>query len=863
MRHAMKRWIWSAFVVAGLLCLKNDVLPVECSRVYAAEIEEQGGNGTGEQGSNGFGEKDSTYPTWDDMIDMSQSTVSQKTAVSGDTITWRLKFKDELSNQKGYEVCLEYPGGYTESLSALIKEDNCLEVSYQVPDVAQSGTYRITEIGMGEYVDQLRRVHNITQRIYNSSKTPYDMQWENDHKYSDLDVQVTPSKEDNTLPVIDEDNVKIIREDGKLFVQVPITEENSVEMRMRYCYYDEQQKKWKEISIRPSSWKKDPGVLSCMLTSSVKESFTEEMAIRGIDVNSTLAIAEIIVTDEAKNEVSVSFLPENEENNPGTVRENLRFALSELEYIPQVDVEKIHVGWGNTGCTIFTPITKKDGIEKVTFWYGYYDEQQKKWVDLKTGGIASPNWLYLSEEDTLELMLGSDHSRIEKTAGVPEDCICAVVKLTVTDSEGNENTINFLPKEEENNLEAIPKRLWFIGKDVTEGDWTYQIVEYGSTVAITGYSGSDNVVEIPKTLQGMDVIAIGNKVFSESDITEIIIPQGVTHVGNQAFANCINLKSITLPDSVTTIQGTAFMGCSGLTSITLPDGLTTIEYSTFKDCNNLTSVTLPDGLTTIEFSAFEGCSSLTSVTLPDGVTTIGNSAFMGCSSLTSITIPHSVTEIGDYTFGGCSAILNVEENSYAQEYARSNYFEYQIVDISSGKENQDSSETNDTSTENSSNPSASIEPEDKKTSTGTVDAGNSKDSTNSSNMTNNETNNTTNGDNTTGSVTGSNTGSTQETVTTPSATVAKVTSLKVKNKKSKKVTVSFKKIKDAKYQVQYSTDKKFKKDNKTKTVSKNSVTISKLKKNKKYYFRVRAFKTVNEEKITGKWSSVKSVKIKK
>ena len=104
---------------------------------------------------------------------------------------------------------------------------------------------------------------------------------------------------------------------------------------------------------------------------------------------------------------------------------------------------------------------------------------------------------------------------------------------------------------------------------------------------------------------------------------------------------------------------------------------------------------------------------------------------------------------------------------------------------------------------------------------------------------------------------------TLENSTETTTSVGKVKSLKVKNKKSKKVTVSFKKISGAKYQIQYSTSKKFKKGNKTKTVSKNSVTISKLKKNKKYYFRVRAFKTVNGEKITGKWSSVKSVKIKK
>lgn len=96
-----------------------------------------------------------------------------------------------------------------------------------------------------------------------------------------------------------------------------------------------------------------------------------------------------------------------------------------------------------------------------------------------------------------------------------------------------------------------------------------------------------------------------------------------------------------------------------------------------------------------------------------------------------------------------------------------------------------------------------------------------------------------------------------------SVKVAAVKSLKVKNSKAKKVTVSFQKISGAKYEIQYSTNKGFKKGNKTKSVSKNKAVISKLNKGKKYYFRVRAYKKVNGEKVYGTWSSVKSVKIKK
>ena len=68
------------------------------------------------------------------------------------------------------------------------------------------------------------------------------------------------------------------------------------------------------------------------------------------------------------------------------------------------------------------------------------------------------------------------------------------------------------------------------------------------------------------------------------------------------------------------------------------------------------------------------------------------------------------------------------------------------------------------------------------------------------------------------------------------------------------------------YQIQYSTDKNFKKGNKTVTVSKNkttSKTISKLKAKKKYYVRVRTYKTVNGKKYYSGWTKAKTVTTKK
>ncbi len=140
---------------------------------------------------------------------------------------------------------------------------------------------------------------------------------------------------------------------------------------------------------------------------------------------------------------------------------------------------------------------------------------------------------------------------------------------------------------------------------------------------------------------------------------DVVIPDGVTSIGDSAFSHCTNLTSVTIPDSVTSIAGWAFLECSSLTSVTIPNTVTSIGPATFSGCSSLTSVTIPDSVTSIGYGAFYGCSSLTSVTLPDSVTSINAEVFYECTSLSSVTIPDSVTSIDDFAFNDCSSLTNV------------------------------------------------------------------------------------------------------------------------------------------------------------------------------------------------------------
>ncbi|MBQ4584782.1 MAG: leucine-rich repeat protein [Clostridia bacterium] len=137
-------------------------------------------------------------------------------------------------------------------------------------------------------------------------------------------------------------------------------------------------------------------------------------------------------------------------------------------------------------------------------------------------------------------------------------------------------------------------------------------------------------------------------------VTDLVIPNNATSIGNYAFSGCTGLTSVEIPNSVTTIGDYAFSGCTGLTSVEIPNSVTTIGDYAFSGCTGLTSVVIPNSVTSIGYSAFSNCTGLTSIEIPNSVTTIGKYAFWGCTSLTRVVIPNSATSIGYFAFEGCT-----------------------------------------------------------------------------------------------------------------------------------------------------------------------------------------------------------------
>jgi len=196
------------------------------------------------------------------------------------------------------------------------------------------------------------------------------------------------------------------------------------------------------------------------------------------------------------------------------------------------------------------------------------------------------------------------------------------------------------------------------------GDFKYEIVNDGTAVMISLYTGTGGELTIPSRIEGLPVIAIGNSAFfGRDDLTgPLILPDSVTTIGAGAFYECANLTSLTLGGGVTEIGVNAFAFCRSLSGpLTLPEGLTTVNGYAFCQCNALTGeLRIPDSVTSIGQSAFVDCRNFTSLRLGDGLRLIGNSAFLGCSGLSDeLVIPDNVAHIAGYAFSHCDALTSL------------------------------------------------------------------------------------------------------------------------------------------------------------------------------------------------------------
>lgn len=182
--------------------------------------------------------------------------------------------------------------------------------------------------------------------------------------------------------------------------------------------------------------------------------------------------------------------------------------------------------------------------------------------------------------------------------------------------------------------------------------------------------------------------AIGQEEFADDySMTNIEFPKNCGMIGSYAFAHCSNLREIAIPDTVSIFLGAAFYRCSKVRTVTLPKGLEFLPYpqpskvelvayykkywrmrewrdvereGAFEACTGLESIILPDALKEIGLRTFKDCKNLQWIKLNDSLEVIGDKTFEGCESITEITHPNTVTKIGEDAFHDCKNLERVK-----------------------------------------------------------------------------------------------------------------------------------------------------------------------------------------------------------
>lgn len=182
--------------------------------------------------------------------------------------------------------------------------------------------------------------------------------------------------------------------------------------------------------------------------------------------------------------------------------------------------------------------------------------------------------------------------------------------------------------------------------------FTYEVI--GTTVKITGYTGTEKSIEIPSKIEGKSVTEIGAGAFKYLELTNVVIPNTVKTIGYSAFEGH-KLTNLVLPEGLQTIDSDAFSGGT-LETVSLPSTLTKIGDNAFRS-NHLTGINIPDSVTDIGTYAFS-TNSIATAKLPSGITHLKQGVFH-MNLLESINIPNSVTII-DYEAFNSNALKSIE-----------------------------------------------------------------------------------------------------------------------------------------------------------------------------------------------------------
>lgn len=175
------------------------------------------------------------------------------------------------------------------------------------------------------------------------------------------------------------------------------------------------------------------------------------------------------------------------------------------------------------------------------------------------------------------------------------------------------------------------------------------------------------------------ITRIGESAFDACGISEITIPNSVKTIDSRAFEQT-SIISITIPNSVTSIGDCLFFMCYDLKNVVMSENVTYIPEATFMWCQELESVKLSNRTTYIGPRTFESCENLSSIIIPTGVTKIEYRTFFG-TAISNITLPEGVTSIGEEAFACCDNLSSIVIPNSVTYIDNSAFYGCEIVTI--------------------------------------------------------------------------------------------------------------------------------------------------------------------------------------
>lgn len=294
---------------------------------------------------------------------------------------------------------------------------------------------------------------------------------------------------------------------------------------------------------------------------------------------------------------------------------------------------------------------------------------------------------------SINVSLSSLSSDSGNTSKVTELYLPDTIKIIPDDLDISKSTVIFCGSGSSANLFAelhnIPYILTEYGtlpKTITDGDFTYYIINDEYAVLKSCSSSVSKEVSVPESINGFPVTGIWSYAFDYcSEITSVNLPENVYDIFPYAFQGCEKLENINIPNSVTTIRECVFRYCGSLKSITFPDNLKRIEKEAFF-ASGLESISLPDGTEFIGASAFSR-TKLNEMTIPKKAV-IQSGAFVR-TDITKVYVPADVQEINydafyfdyDSSYDQNNMIIYyVYDNSPVKQYCEDNNLFYHVVD---------------------------------------------------------------------------------------------------------------------------------------------------------------------------------------